>query len=307
MSVRIVLVAVLVSVAGPWSAGAARADLMLVPPGLHPGDQFRVVFLSSATRDALSPNIADYDQFITNLAVAAGIDTYIGSPVTWQALGSTATVDAVDRLPKSFASPPLYRLDGGLVAPSTGVLWVMGPTGSPITVTESGLDLGSAVVWTGTLRDGTAFEPLGAGFFVAFGSTLSTSDGGWVAFNDAPRSEQHHLYGYSSVLTVPSAAAVPEPATCTLALVGLGTLAGGTVVRRWPRRSARAPVPRRAPGEESTFESHTITSLFPIPSRRWMHPNGGKPAPGYRAHRARRCLRGPDRSCLHEQLPGDRS
>jgi hypothetical protein len=37
---------------------------------LRPGDQFRVVFLSSATRDARSSDIADYDQFITNLSAA---------------------------------------------------------------------------------------------------------------------------------------------------------------------------------------------------------------------------------------------
>jgi hypothetical protein len=179
------------------------------------------------------------------LAVAAGIDTYFGSPVTWRAIGSTATVAAVDRLPKSFASPPRYRLDGGLVAPSTGALWLVGPSGFPITLTESGVDIGGenggGVVWTGTLRDGTAFEPLG-GSFVAFGSALLTSGGGWVAFGDAPRSEPHHLYGYSSVLTVPSAAAVPEPANLTLVLAGLATLTGGAAVW-WRRRGAPGPGP----------------------------------------------------------------
>jgi hypothetical protein len=217
---------------------------MLIPAGLNPGDQFRAVFLSSDTRNALSPDIADYDQFITNLAVAAGLDAYFGDPVTWQALGSTATVAAVDRLPRSFGSPPLYRLDGGLVAPSTGVLWVSGPTGSPITVTELGVDLGGAVVWTGTQRDGTAFEPLGAGAFVTFGFT-TFSGPGWITDLDAPRSERHHLYGYSSVLTVPQQApAVPEPAGLTLLLAGIGTLAGSALVR-WRVQS------RHASGDDS--------------------------------------------------------
>src|SRR5262249_2877133 len=123
MSVRIVLLAVLTVVVGPWRAGSARADFMLVPAGLNPGDQFRAVFVSSAVRDAHSSNIADYDQFITNLAVAAGIDTYFGSPVTWQAIGSTATVDAIDRLPSTFGSPPIYRLDGALVVNPARGLW----------------------------------------------------------------------------------------------------------------------------------------------------------------------------------------
>jgi hypothetical protein len=227
-------------------AGPARAGLMLVPAGLRPGDQFRAVFVSSATRDARSADIADYDQFITNLAAAAGIDTYFGAPVTWRALGSTAAVAALDRLPFDFHAPPLYRLDGGLVARSSGELWLVGPTGLPITLTELGGDvggeIGGGVVWTGTLRDGTAFEPLG-GSFVAFGSALHISGGGWVAFGDEPRTGPHRLYGYSSVLTVPSAAAVPEPASLTLGLVGLAALTGGAATRRWPWCRARAQVP----------------------------------------------------------------
>jgi hypothetical protein len=108
----------------------------------------------------------------------------------------------------------------------------MGPTGFPITVTELGVDIGGAAVWTGTLRDGTAFEPLGAGSFVTFGFS-TFSGGGWVADNDAPRSEPHHLYGYSSVLTVPQpSAAAPAPASLTLLLAGVASLAGPALVRR---------------------------------------------------------------------------
>src|SRR5205814_6069942 len=118
--------------------------------------------------------------------------------------------------------------------PSAGILWVSGPGDFPITVTESGVDIaGEVIVWTGTLQDGTAFEPLGGGAVVVFGSARNISDSGWVAEGDAPRIQQHHLYGYSSVLTVPPAA-VPEPASLTLVLVGLATLTGGAVVRRWP-------------------------------------------------------------------------
>src|SRR5262249_43675213 len=50
----------------------ARADIM-TPSTLNPGDQFRVIFVSSGTRDATSSTIADYDTFITNLANAAGL------------------------------------------------------------------------------------------------------------------------------------------------------------------------------------------------------------------------------------------
>jgi hypothetical protein len=104
---------------------------MLTPAGLHPGDKFRVVFVSSAERNALSSNIADYDQYITNLAVAAGLDTYFGFPVTWQAIGSTATVSAIDRLPKSFASPPFTVSTGAWCHPPRALCGLWGPPASP--------------------------------------------------------------------------------------------------------------------------------------------------------------------------------
>src|SRR5688572_12442796 len=72
-----------------------RADI-ITPSGLMPGEQFRLAFVSSQTRDALSANIADYDLFIQNLANFAGLGTYAGQPVSWQVIGSTATVDAND-------------------------------------------------------------------------------------------------------------------------------------------------------------------------------------------------------------------
>jgi hypothetical protein len=67
-------------VVGLFTASFARADFMLIPLGLNSGDQFRVVFVSSTRRNALSSAISDHDQFITNAAVAAGLDTYFGTP-----------------------------------------------------------------------------------------------------------------------------------------------------------------------------------------------------------------------------------
>jgi hypothetical protein len=161
------------AILSPWCT--ARANLMLVPPGLRPGDQFRVVFVSSASRNAASSDIADYDRFITNLAVSAGIDTYFGAPITWQALGSTATVVANSRLPASATSPAFYRLDGALVATSTGDLWD-GSLSNPINVTETGVAAPPfALAWTGTSPNGNiqALDPLG-GALVQEGITSAT-------------------------------------------------------------------------------------------------------------------------------------
>ena len=128
-------------------APAAHAGIIMTPAGLGPGDQFRVIFVSSATRNASSSDIAEYDTFITNLASAAGL-TYNGASVTWQALGSTVTFTATSidlvsandpgRLPVDVSSPALYRLDGVEVADSTSDLWD-GNIGAAIDVDENGV------------------------------------------------------------------------------------------------------------------------------------------------------------------------
>jgi len=45
------------------TASAAQAALVVVPPGLNPGDQYRLVFVTDGTRDATSTNINDQSQY----------------------------------------------------------------------------------------------------------------------------------------------------------------------------------------------------------------------------------------------------
>ena len=42
------------------TASAAQAALVVVPPGLAPGAQYRLVFVTAGTRDGTSDNIDDY-------------------------------------------------------------------------------------------------------------------------------------------------------------------------------------------------------------------------------------------------------
>ena len=78
-------------------SSTARATTLVTPAGLNQGDLFRFVFVTSATHDAVSGTISDYDSFVTGLAVAAGLDTYDGNAVSWQLLGSTRSVAAISR------------------------------------------------------------------------------------------------------------------------------------------------------------------------------------------------------------------
>jgi hypothetical protein len=225
---------------GAVLAPAARADIM-TPTGLNTGDQFRIIFVTSDTRDATSSNLADYDTFITDLATAAGL-TYNGAPVTWFALGSTESVSANSRLPASTSSPGLYRVDGVKVADNTSDLWD-GSIDNFLNITETGgvASIGSALAFTGTFSNGDIGSIFVNGnvLFLALGSPETVVAGdpnitdAWVRTDASPAStDLLRFYGYSEVLTVPQA--VPEPASLTL--LGLGAL--GLAGYGWRRRRA---------------------------------------------------------------------
>ena len=51
-----------------------QAQVTTVPTGLNGGDQYRLVFVTSTTRDATSSDIADYNAFVN---YAASLNTYL--------------------------------------------------------------------------------------------------------------------------------------------------------------------------------------------------------------------------------------
>jgi hypothetical protein len=208
----------------------AEADVMLQTPlGLNPGDPFRFVFVTVGIRDATSMNIADYDSFVN---LEAGGATYGGVPVDWLAIGSTASVDAIDHVGQ--APAPVYLSDGTLVTTTTTLagLW------SGTLVHEINLDLAAnpvqTFVWTGTNSFGTGFGgPLGAltpqvGF-------SSDSNAAWTTSGRSNRGDLRPLYGISPVLTVPPAA-VPEPSTVTMLAAALSV---GLAIRSTRHRRAQ--------------------------------------------------------------------
>jgi hypothetical protein len=216
-------------------APAAWASI-ITPPGLSPGDPFRLVFISSQAHDATSTNIAVYDAFVAGLASAAGLDTYNGSPVTWQALASTATTSAIFRLPAD--TIPIYRLDGVALADGGGAdLWD-GTLDAPHSPTELGQPHPFPVpIWTGTDPSGNPLQPLGTELPTFGRANVATSD--WVtasASPPVPNTFTQNLYAFSSVLTAQTAVPEPEPGTLTLLLVALGGLVGVHLNRR--RRAA---------------------------------------------------------------------
>ncbi|WP_044035277.1 hypothetical protein, partial [Microcystis aeruginosa] len=148
--------------------GAAQAALVVVPTGLNPGDQYRLVFVTDGTRDATSTNIDDYNNFVTNevtgspLATALTAAGFTPSAITWKAIASTDSVAARDNTGTNPSSTgvPIYLIDGNRVANNNADLWdgsIL--TGIDRTPQES---VGFFFVWSGTSDDGTVGGALGS-------------------------------------------------------------------------------------------------------------------------------------------------
>jgi len=103
---------------------AAQAALVVVPTGLNPGDQYRLVFVTSGTRNATSSNINDYNTFVTNQVTGSALATQLTTAgfnlgtITWKAIGSTFATSAKVNTGTDGSQPdvPIYLIDGNKVA-----------------------------------------------------------------------------------------------------------------------------------------------------------------------------------------------
>ncbi len=95
------------------------ADWSLIPSGLGAGDRFRLIFISSTTRNATATAIGDYNTFVQTAAASGHADIQQYSS-TFRVVGSTADVDARDNTATTYTSAdkgvPIYWLGGNKVA-----------------------------------------------------------------------------------------------------------------------------------------------------------------------------------------------
>src|ERR1039457_3279085 len=114
------LLAMTVAVAGIGSRLDAGI-ITTVPAGLNPGDKYRLVFVTSTTKRAISSDIGDYNAFVESLADATTGLQALGA--TWKAIGSSESVNAFDNIGASPSTVGIYRLDGEKVANGTAALF----------------------------------------------------------------------------------------------------------------------------------------------------------------------------------------
>jgi hypothetical protein len=216
---------------------AAQAALVVVPPGLNPGDQYRLVFVTDGKRDATSTNINDYNNFVTSQVTGSALATALTTAgfnlgtITWKAIGSTSATSAKVNTGTDGSQPdvPIYLIDGNRVANNNADLWdgsIL--TGIDRTPQES---VGFFFVWSGTSDDGTVGGALGSNV-ATVGVAGAFLGSAWINESGKVGSEEYRFYGISTVLTVPTpAVTVPEPSSL-LGFITLGGLMLGGAVRK---------------------------------------------------------------------------
>jgi len=189
------------------------------------GDNYRFAFVSSATRDATSTNIADYNAFVQGVANASSLN--LGG-ATWNVIGSTQTVNAnVNTSTNSGTGEAIFLLDGSSVfATDYNDLW--NGVSVWLNIDENGNTVPGQSVFTGTTANGSAVTDRYFGTATISNNSLRVTTGRTDANNSSRWMQQYNtgsgsslaFYGLSDPLSI-TAAAVPEPSTFALAALGL--------------------------------------------------------------------------------------
>ena len=204
------------------------AEIIIPPPGLEPGDQYRLIFTTSQRRDATSSDINVYNDFVQSVADSSPELAALDSE--WRALASTEDVLAIDNTRTNFSQEglglPIYRVDGQLWAPNY-LFNIGGPfatlaideRGQPITDFDGNNGFEDLVLaWTGA----QPFGRLGGERLAAAGNALLAGPGppSSLSAEDTSPDMLYRMYGVSAVRTVP----IPEPMSDLLAAIALGVI-----------------------------------------------------------------------------------
>ncbi len=222
------LIAGIVSVAFAVTMLSGTAIAQVTPPaGLAPGSEYQIMFVTADATSGTSTNISAYNTFVTEEAEQS---TSLPTGVTWSAVASTPTTNAIDNAP-TYASVPIYNTAGQLVATGSS-LW-SGSILAPVGYNQYGTT-GPEIVWTGTIPEGSVSgDPLGVfteypntvwgipSFGFSVDSTYEWVFTGTTSWQSTQPENpalvlSYPLYALSSPITVP----VPEPSTLMLLLTG---------------------------------------------------------------------------------------
>ena len=225
------------------AAGAEDTEVpsnwSLVPQGLGVGDRFRLIFISSGTRNGASSDIADYNTFVQTAAAAGHADIQQYSS-TFRVVGSTADVDARDNTATTYTADDkgvaIYWLGGNKVVDDYEDFYDGDWDDEANAKDESGSNrttsFGTHYPYTGSDHDGTeAFSgtssrALGASSVQVGQPNSSTSGNGPLrSAASTGNASTRPLYGLSGVFVVAVMAVTSDDATLSaLSLSGITLL-----------------------------------------------------------------------------------
>jgi hypothetical protein len=211
-------------------SGMASATLIEAIAELGDGDKYRVLFVTGTQTNQLSSDINYYNNYVSDAAATGILTKDLG--LSWMAIGSTASVNAMDNTGINInddAPVTMFNLNGDVMALNGKDFWDFRI--HPFLYDENGRYT-RMQVWTGTNRDGTT----GSNYFLGDpkGTYYGRSDRWDVAImmGAAPTNHQYALYGASAVTAKPS---VDVPAPGTVILLSLGLV--GLSFARYRRQS----------------------------------------------------------------------
>ena len=194
------------------TAQTVPADSSLIPAGINPGDSFRLLFVTSGTRDATSSEITDYNTFVQTQANAATGDN---APIAafnteFRALASTTAEDARDNTATTTSDQdaPIYWLNGENIADNYAGFYD-GTWDSTVPTSQDGGTVSNRDIFTGSNNEGIEhiFNGLSRAVgqpTVAFAGLNGTSSSNLFTRANAfaGQSQAGHFYALSPIITV---------------------------------------------------------------------------------------------------------
>ena len=282
-----------IQVAGDWALNPYRTDA-----DQGAGRTFRLLFLTSGTRNAVSSDIADYNSFVQTQANGGHTDI---QPFSGQftALASTAAVDARDNTATTqdvgYNGVPIHWLNGEKAADDYGDFYD-GNWDSNAFRFQDGTAGTSALVWTGSTSEGVASAdyPLGEDSNVMVGQA-HTQGQELAVGSPSDRNGTYGIYALSPLITVvtPNTPAVLSDGP-NLIITGL-TNNVETRFRVRPVRRSRgmdalgwwSQAATATPGEAVDYDADDdglieINTLAQLNAVRWDMRGRGEAATGHR-------------------------
>ena len=209
-------------------------DWALKPSGVDAGGKFRLIIVTSTTRNATSSKIADYNSFVQGRAAAghSAIQRYSGG---FRVVASTEDVDARDNTCTTGTGVRIQWLNGSKAADNYGDFYDGDWDDESNPKNESGSASSATRVWTGSTDDGRE-DTFGEGgrFSRALGTTGTVRYGQLggsadpLSFLSTGPSSSYPLYGLSQVFVVKAARTPPSASTISI----VSTPAVGDTYRR---------------------------------------------------------------------------